>query len=126
MKKDNAKRAEERTSECTQPGRKQSQTENSPAEVVCPVCGKRLGIHNMPTMKAVIEESLYLAEDTCIVGSKVVLEYTFGHYYDEEEGISMEDSHSLIAVIEAEFDKGGNCTTFRILKVRPAEQKNEW
>ena len=89
--------------------------------ITCPVCGKPLGDDNLPDVVGVIEERLCSAEDVRIVNSEVILECDFHHYRDEEEGVAMEDQHSLVSVIKTMFDSSGKCIAFDIVAVRPAE-----
>jgi hypothetical protein len=89
---------------------------------ICPVCGKLLGDQNLPDIEAVIKDEIFhLDENNRIVNSRVTIEHEFEHFYDEEEDKEMNEPHSLISVIEAEFDSKGDCIRFDIVEVRPTE-----
>jgi hypothetical protein len=88
----------------------------------CPVCGKLLGDQNLPDIEAVIKDEIFhLDENNRIVNSRVTIEHEFDHFYDEEEDKEMNEPHSLVSVIEAEFDSKGNCIRFDIVEVHPTE-----
>jgi len=90
----------------------------------CPVYGKSASEPHLPDVQSVIKEGWYFVQKTRIVNSIVVLEHEFTHCYDEEENISMEESHVVIAVISAEFDGTGECTVFDILEIRPCDTED--
>ena len=86
---------------------------------VCPVCGKLLHEKNLPDMESVIYDNLYYRGGVRIASPKVQLYCYFDHRYDEER-FTIENPHSLVGVVDAEFDQG-ECTGFVIAKIRPAE-----
>jgi len=88
---------------------------------VCPVCGKSVSNPHLPDVQSVITEGWYFVQRTRIVSSKVVFEHEFDHCHDEEEDSGMEESHSVIAVISAEFDSTVECTVFGILEICPCD-----
>ncbi len=81
----------------------------------CPVCGKSVSNPHLPNVQSVIQGGWYFVQRTRISSSKVVFEIEFDHCHDEEEDIGMEELHSVITVISAEFDGTGECTVFDIL-----------
>ncbi len=82
---------------------------------VCPVCGKSVSEPHLSDVQSVIPGGWYFVQTTRIVSSKVVLKHEFDHCHDEEEDSGMEESHTAVAVISAEFDGAGECTVFDIL-----------
>ncbi len=85
----------------------------------CPVCGKLLHEKNLPDMESVIYDNLYYRGGVRIGSPRVLLYCDFEHRYDEER-FTIENPHSLVGVVDAEFDQG-ECTDFAIAKIRPAE-----
>jgi hypothetical protein len=53
-----------------------------------------------------------------IVDSKVTFLCEFEHRYDED-WITIEEPHDLVAVVDAEFDGSGECILFVITEIRP-------
>jgi len=90
----------------------------------CPVCGKSVSKPHLPDVQNVITEGWYFVQKTRIVSSKVIFEHEFDHYRDEEENIGMEESHTVVTVISAEFDGTGECTVFDILEIRPCDTED--
>jgi hypothetical protein len=89
--------------------------------VTCPVCGRLLGDQNLPDIEGVIKDGIFhLDENNRIINSRVTIEHEFDHFYNEEENKEMNEPHSLVSIIEAEFDDKGDCIRFDILEVRPA------
>lgn len=95
-----------------------------PVRFACPVCGKSISEPHLPDIESVITHGLYFVEYTRIITSKAVLKHEFSHCYDEEEDIGMEEPHTVIAVISAEFDGTGECTVFDILEIRPCDTED--
>jgi hypothetical protein len=86
---------------------------------VCPVCETSISEPHLPDLQCVLEEGLYYGLKTRIVDSEVTIEHQFTHFLDEEKGVRMEEFHDMVAVIEARFDKKGQCTGFDIVKLLP-------
>jgi predicted transcriptional regulator len=90
-------------------------------QCICPVCGRLLGDQNLPDIEGVIKDEIFhLDENNRIVNSRVTIEHEFDHFYNEEENKEMNEPHSLISIIETEFDEKGACIRFDILEIRPA------
>lgn len=83
--------------------------------VDCPVCRNPLTKMNLVDKKSIVEDNLYFVGGVLIVG-KVRLLCDFQHRYDEE-GITLENPHTLTALIDAEFDDKGECIHFDIMEV---------
>jgi hypothetical protein len=86
-------------------------------EVICPVCGKRLHENNLVDRKSVVEDNLYYVGGVRIVNSRVQLHCDFEHQFNIQ-GIRMDKSHPLVAVVEAVFDAKA-CTNFEIVEILP-------
>jgi hypothetical protein len=114
-KKDSSKKGS------TQENQNRKILQNEGSQVVCPVCGKLLGEKNLPDTRSVIEEGLYYTGNICIVDSDVKVHYDFVHYIDEDTGVAVEEPHHVTAVIQAVFNSTGECTTFNILQILPAQ-----
>ena len=89
---------------------------------VCPVCGNLLHERNLLDMESIIYDNLYHQGGVRIGSPRVWLYCDFEHCYDEE-GLTMDNSHDLVGVIDAEFDHAGECTAFDIVEIRPAQTK---
>ncbi len=88
----------------------------------CPVCGKSLGEDNLPDAESSIQDNLYdCSNKTIIINSKVTLKHEFPHFRDEDD-VALEFPHDLVAVIEAEFDRRGECVSFAIQEILPHEE----
>ena len=81
----------------------------------CPVCGKLVSEPHLLDVQSVITKGWYFVQKTRIFDSKVVFEHGFDHYRDEEENSGLEESHTVVTVISAEFDGTGECTAFENL-----------
>ena len=87
---------------------------------VCPVCGRLLHKKNLLDMESIIYDNLYHKGRLRICSSRVHLCFDFKHCYNEE-GFRMDDSHSLVGVVDAEFDQAGDCTRFVLKEIRAAD-----
>ena len=87
---------------------------------VCPVCGKLLHERNLPDMQSIINDHLYHQGSIRICSSRAQLNFDFKHCYDEE-GFRMDDSHSLVGVVDVEFDQAGDCTRFVLKEIHAAD-----
>ncbi|KYK32606.1 MAG: hypothetical protein AYK19_15305 [Theionarchaea archaeon DG-70-1] len=87
---------------------------------VCPVCGKLLHKNNLVDAKSIVEDNLYYVGGILIV-SDVWLHCDFEHRYDED-GMTLDEPHNLVAVVKAAFDKKGDCIHFDIMDIRPREK----
>ena len=92
--------------------------ETSDKEIVCPVCGRQLHDTNVVDAEGIIDDKIYADGGMLIVDSKVKLLCEFEHRYDED-GFTIEESHELVAVVDAEFDGSGECIRFVITEIRP-------
>ena len=86
--------------------------------LVCPVCGRKISGEYLPNIKGVITHNLYYTGGVKIINSVLTLECTFDHFFDEKEGIPLEEPHTVIASVAATFDKTGNCTVFSIKSIK--------
>ena len=91
---------------------------------VCPVCGGFLHEKNLPDMESIIYDNLYDQGGVRIGSPKVRLHCDFEHCFDEE-GLTMDNPHDLVAFIDAEFDQAGDCTKFVLSGVHPAKKESE-
>ena len=89
---------------------------------VCPVCGRLLHEKNLPDMESIIYDNLYDQGGVRIGSPKVRLYCDFEHCYDEE-GFTMENPHNLVGAVDAEFDQAGDCTTFVLVEIHPAKER---
>ena len=87
--------------------------------IVCPVCRKPFHEDNLVDMKSVVEDNLYYVGGVRIVGN-TWLYCDFEHRFDEK-GVTMNEPHKLVAVVNAEFDGSGKCIQFDIVEVLPTE-----
>lgn len=87
---------------------------------VCPVCGKLLHERNLPDMHSIIYDNLYLQGGVRIGSPKVRFYCDFEHCFDEE-GLTMDNPHDLLGVVDAEFGPAGDCTRFSLSDIRAAE-----
>ncbi|MBU7030274.1 MAG: hypothetical protein HXS48_25295 [Theionarchaea archaeon] len=94
------------------------------ARFVCPVYGKSVSRPHLLDVQSVIIEGWYFVQRTRIVIPKVVFEHESIHCHDEEEDIGLEELHTVIAVIFAEFDGKGDCTVFDILEIRSCDTED--
>ena len=95
-----------------------------PVMFACLVCGKLMSEPHLLDVQSVITKGGYFVQKTRIVSSKVIFEHEFDHYRDEEENIGMEESHTVVTVISAEFDGTGECTVFDILEICPCDTED--
>ncbi|MGC1119674.1 MAG: hypothetical protein WBA22_01155 [Candidatus Methanofastidiosia archaeon] len=97
----------------TEPGHEEFQT-------ICPVCGGILCENNLPNVESVITDGiLFCSKKDRIINSRVLIEHKFNHFYNEDEDCTLVDPHTLISVIEAEFDGSGHCIAFSVVRVYP-------
>ena len=83
----------------------------------CPVCGGKLS-RQLPSMKGTLEDPYFFPLNIRIVDSVILIARKFFHDRDEDDGnFSLENPHSVMAVIKAVFDSEGACTEFEILDV---------
>ncbi len=82
---------------------------------ICPVCGNNFG-KQLPGAEDVVGEMLYLEKNVKIVDSVLTIQYEF-HHFLEEDGIPLDESHPLIALIRTTFDSSGDCTSLELLKI---------
>ena len=83
----------------------------------CPVCGGKLS-RQLPSMKGTLEDPSLFPLNLTIVDSVILIVRKFFHDRDEDDGnFSLENPHSVMAVIKAVFDSAGACTEFEILDV---------
>jgi hypothetical protein len=87
-------------------------------EIVCPVCGRQIHDTNLIDAEGVVDDNLYSEGDVLIVDSEVKLLCEFEHRYDDEDGVTIEGPHELVAVVDAEFDGSGECIRFVITDIR--------
>jgi len=87
--------------------------------ITCPIDGKPLHVNNLVDVKSIVDDNLYYVGGVLIVG-KVRLLCDFQHHYDEE-GATIEEPHTLVAVIDAEFDQSGRCIHFDTVEVQPVK-----
>ena len=87
-------------------------------KMVCPVCGKQISSKFLPDAQGFIIENLYHIGNVRLV-SKVIMECDFFHFYNEEEDRTLEDPHSLTAIVSADFDCFGECVNFDIVDIAP-------
>ena len=87
---------------------------------VCPVCGQLLHERNLPDMHSIIYDNLYLQGGVRIGSPRVRLYCDFEHCFDEE-GLTMDNPHDLVGVVDAEFDQEGDCTRFSLSEIRAAD-----
>ena len=92
--------------------------ETSEKEIVCPVCGRQLHDTNLVDAEGIIDDKIYAAGGVLIVDSKVTFLCEFEHRFDED-WITIEEPHELVAVVDAEFDGAGECIRFVITDIRP-------
>lgn len=85
-------------------------------QIVCPVCKKVLHSDNLPDRNSVITENILYGGGIRIVDSEVRILCQFKHRYDEKCN-SLKEPHELIAVILAQFDNEGRCTSFEIVEI---------
>ena len=85
--------------------------------VICPVCGTRLHKNNLVDKKSIVEDNLYYVGGVRIVNSRVQLHCDFEHQFNIQ-GFEMDESHPLVAVVEAVFD-AKECTNFEIVEILP-------
>jgi hypothetical protein len=90
-------------------------------KTVCPVCGKQISSKFLPDAQGFITENLYHIGNVRLV-SKTTLECDFFHFFNEEEDITLEDPHSLTAIVVADFDCFGECTSFDIVDIVPKKK----
>lgn len=84
---------------------------------ICPVCGKPIHYMNLPDVQSVVEERIYFASKMLIANSHVEFHCDFEHYCDEE-GLPMENPHTVYGVIKTVFDSTGRCVKFEVVEVR--------
>jgi hypothetical protein len=89
----------------------------SDKEIVCPVCGRQLHDTNLVDAEGIIDDKIYSEGEVLIVDSEVTLLCEFEHRYDED-GVTIEGPHNLVAVVDAEFDGSGECIRFVITDIR--------
>lgn len=82
---------------------------------ICPVCGKELFDH-VPDMESVLAELSYDGKSIRIVTKEVVIEADFDHALDEE-GLSLDEPHPLVAVIKIRFDSSGKGISYEVLQI---------
>jgi hypothetical protein len=86
--------------------------------ITCPVCGGRISAEHLPNKESVIDDGMfYMIETDRIINSKITIEHTFDHFFNEEEDCIRNDPHTLGSIIEAEFDGMGECIAFSVLKI---------
>jgi hypothetical protein len=86
--------------------------------ITCPVCGGRISKEQLPDKESVIDDGMfYMIETDRIINSRVTIEHTFDHFFNEEEDRIRNDPHTLGSIIEAEFDGTGECIAFSVLKI---------
>lgn len=86
-------------------------------EVICPVCGKRLHKNNLVDRKSIVDDNLYYVGGVRIVNSRVQLQCDFEHQFDIQ-GLRMDESHPLVAVVEAVFNEK-ECIELKIVEILP-------
>jgi hypothetical protein len=86
--------------------------------ICCPVCGGTL-CSQLPNRESVVEERIYEIEDVRIIASEVIVECTFDHFTDEDEGFALENPHPLVITFRLVFDTAGGCTQFDYQGIRP-------
>ncbi|MBU7023984.1 MAG: hypothetical protein HXS40_07430 [Theionarchaea archaeon] len=94
--------------------------------IICPVCGGRISKEQLPDKESVIDDGMfYMIETDRIINSRVTIEHTFDHFFNEEKDCIQNDPHTLGSIIEAEFDGTGECIRFSVLKIYavPGDQK---
>jgi hypothetical protein len=94
--------------------------------ITCPVCGGRISEEHLPNKESVIDDGMfYMIETDRIINSKITIEHTFDHFFNEEEDCIRNDPHTLGSIIEAEFDGEGECIAFSVLKIYAAPGDHE-
>ena len=87
---------------------------------ICPICGEIISEEYLPDINGFVDERLYWSGEIRIT-SGVTLECDFFHFFNEEEGLTLEEPHLLTAEVEAFFDQTGKCLTFNIVEIRKKE-----
>ncbi|MGC1121537.1 MAG: hypothetical protein WBA22_10635 [Candidatus Methanofastidiosia archaeon] len=91
---------------------------NKGSYITCPVCGGRISEEHLPNKESVIDDGMfYMIETDRIIDSKITIEHTFDHFFNEEKDCIRNDPHTLGSIIEAEFDGAGECIAFSVLKI---------
>ena len=93
--------------------------EHEKERFVCPECRKPIHVNNLVDMKSIVDDNLYYVGGVLIVGKARFL-CDFQHHYDEE-GATVKELHTLVAVIDAEFDQSGRCIRFDTVEVQPVK-----
>jgi hypothetical protein len=94
--------------------------------ISCPVCGGRISADQLPDKESVVDDGMfYMIETDRIVNSRITIEHTFDHFFNEEEDCVRNDPHTLGSIIEAEFDGTGECIAFSVLKIYAAPGDQE-
>jgi hypothetical protein len=102
--------------ECT--GEPKEHDDHGEPFITCPVCGGRISEEHLPNKESVIDDGMfYMIETDRIINSKITIEHTFDHFFNEEEDCIRNDPHTLGSIIEAEFDGTGECIAFSVLKI---------
>lgn len=83
---------------------------------ICPVCKNPIHETNAVDTKSIVEDNLYYVGGVLIKDCPVRLYCDFEHCY-AEEGVTLDEPHDLVAVVEAVFDTKGNCTRFTIVEI---------
>ncbi|MGC1121121.1 MAG: hypothetical protein WBA22_08500 [Candidatus Methanofastidiosia archaeon] len=87
-------------------------------QIACPVCGGRISAEHLPNKESVIDDGMfYMIETDRIINSRITIEHTFDHFFNEEEDCIRIDPHTLGSLIEVEFDGTGECIAFSVLKI---------
>ncbi|MBU7018140.1 MAG: hypothetical protein HXS44_11580 [Theionarchaea archaeon] len=87
-------------------------------KMVCPVCGRQMSSKFLPDIQGFIIENLYHIGNVRLT-SKVKMECDFFHFFNEEEDMTLENPHSLTAMVAADFDCFGKCVSFDIVDIVP-------
>ncbi|MBU7009086.1 MAG: hypothetical protein HXS46_00230 [Theionarchaea archaeon] len=95
----------------------ESETPDQRRHFICPVCGTPIHHMNLPDLQSVVEERIYFASEMLIANSSVEFHCDFEHYCDEE-GLPMENPHTVYGVIKTVFDSAGRCVKFDVVEVR--------
>jgi len=82
---------------------------------VCPVCTKLLHVDNLVDCRSIVEDNLYHVGGVLIVNSRVELHCSFEHWCNE--GYTLDEPHELMAVVDAVFDRSGDCIHFEIVDI---------
>ncbi|MGC1122944.1 MAG: hypothetical protein WBA22_17825, partial [Candidatus Methanofastidiosia archaeon] len=54
--------------------------------ITCPVCGGRISAEHLPNKESVIDDGMfYMVETDRIIDSRITIEHTFDHFFNEEE-----------------------------------------